>query len=83
MIEAIVLLCVLPGNEQKITEEFMKIEEVKSCRQTFGEYDLILDVHTKKVKNLGSLISKKIRHVEGITKTVTLIISDSLNNKEE
>ena len=83
MIEAIVLLCVLPGNEQKITEEFMKIEEIQSCRQTFGEYDLILDVYTKKVKNLGSLISKKIRHVEGITKTVTLIISDSLNNKEE
>ena len=83
MIEAIVLLCVIPGTEQKISEEFMKIEEVKSCRQTFGEYDLILDVYTEKVKNLGSLISKKIRTVEGITKTVTLIISDTLNNKAE
>ena len=83
MIEAIVLLCVIPGNEQQIKEEFMKIEEVKTCRQTFGEYDFILDIYTEKVKNLGSLISKKIRTVEGITKTVTLIISDTLNNKKD
>ncbi|MFX0087107.1 MAG: Lrp/AsnC ligand binding domain-containing protein [Candidatus Hodarchaeota archaeon] len=80
MIQAIVLLCTMPGNEQQIKEELLKIKEVKSCRITFGEYDLILEVYTEKIKYLGTLITKKIRSVEGVTKTATLIIGDSLNN---
>ncbi len=81
MVEAIVLLCVMPGKEQQIKEALQQIEAVKSCRITFGEYDLLLEVSTEKIKYLGTLITKKIRSVEGVTKTATLIISDSLNNE--
>ncbi|MHA2075425.1 MAG: Lrp/AsnC ligand binding domain-containing protein [Candidatus Hodarchaeales archaeon] len=49
---------------------------------TFGEYDLLLEVNTEKIKCLGTLITKKIRSIEGVTKTATLIISDSLNNEK-
>ena len=80
MVDAVVLLCVFPGKEYQVKEELSKIEHVKSSRITFGEYDLLVEVQTDKVKSLGTLITKKIRAVDGVTKSITLIISESLNN---
>lgn len=80
MVDAIVLLCVYPGKEHYVKEEISKIDQVKSCRITFGEYDLVAEVQTDQVKSLGTLMTKKIRGVDGITKSVTLIISESLTN---
>lgn len=80
MVDAVVLLCVYPGKEHSVKEEISKITQVKSCRITFGEYDLVAEVQTDKVKSLGTLITKRIRSVEGITKSITLIISESLEN---
>ncbi len=47
---------------------------------TFGEYDLFLDIQAKDVKNLGTFVSKQIRQVPGVTKSITLIISESLED---
>ncbi len=80
MVDAVVLLCVFPGKEYQVKEELNKIEEVKSSRITFGEYDLLVEVKTDKVKSLGTLMTKKIRAIEGVTKSITLIISESLND---
>lgn len=80
MVDAVVLLCVYPGKEHYVKEEINKIEQVKSCRITFGEYDLVTEVQTDKVKSLGTLMTKKIRSIEGITKSITLIVSESLEN---
>ncbi len=80
MVDAVVLLCVFPGKETLVKEEVVKIDQVKSCRITFGEYDLVTEVQTDKIKSLGSLITKRIRSIDGITKTVTLIISESIEN---
>jgi len=81
MVDAIILLNVLPGDEFQAKDELILIDEVKTCRTTFGEYDLILEVQTEKIKNLGSLITQNIRRIEGITRSVTLIVSESLNNE--
>ena len=81
MVDAVVLLCVIPGREQSVREEMKKLDEVISCRVTFGEYDLVAELQQiDKVKTLGTIMTKKVRRIEGITKSVTLIISDSLNN---
>lgn len=80
MVDAVVLLCVFPGKEYQVKEEVKQVDQVKSCRITFGEYDLVVEVQADQVKSLGSLITKKIRAIEGITKSVTLIISESLDN---
>ncbi|MFX0016620.1 MAG: Lrp/AsnC ligand binding domain-containing protein [Promethearchaeota archaeon] len=80
MVDAVVLLCVFPGKEHLVREEIKKIDQVKTCRITFGEYDLVAEVQTDQVKALGTLMTKKIRAIEGITKSVTLIISESLEN---
>ncbi|MHA2245486.1 MAG: Lrp/AsnC family transcriptional regulator [Candidatus Hodarchaeales archaeon] len=83
MVEAIVLLSVYPGKEHHVKEEVNKLEQVKSCRITFGEYDLVAEVQAEKVKALGTIITKSIRSIEGITKSITLIISESLENNTD
>jgi DNA-binding Lrp family transcriptional regulator len=73
MVIAIVLLCVIPGDEYRVQDELLELEEVKKASITFGEYDLFLEVQVPKIKMLGPLISRKIRQIEGVQRTVTLI----------
>jgi DNA-binding Lrp family transcriptional regulator len=80
MVDAIILLCVLPGEEQAVKEKILELEQVQKCLTTFGEYDLFIDIQAKDVKSLGSLVSREIRRVPGVTKSITLIISESLEN---
>ena len=80
MIDAVILLCVMPGKEQEIKEQILKLEEVKKCKITFGEYDLFVEIQAADVKSLGTFVTKEIRRVASVTKSVTLIISESLEN---
>ncbi len=80
MVDAVILLCVMPGTEQTVKEKVLELNEVRKCNITFGEYDLFLDVKAKNVKTLGSFVTKEIRRVSGVTKSITLIISESLED---
>ena len=83
MVTAIVLLCVIPGEEYRVQEELLQLEEVEKASITFGEYDLFLEVQVPKIKMLGQLISRKIRKIEGVQKTVTLIqINQNFGEKD-
>ena len=44
MVDAVILLCVLPGEEQAVKEKILELEQVEKCLTTFGEYDLIVDI---------------------------------------
>jgi DNA-binding Lrp family transcriptional regulator len=80
MVDAVILLCVMPGKEQEIKDKILELEEVKKCQITFGEYDLFVEVQAVDVKSLGTFVTKEIRKVGSITKSITLIISESLEN---
>ena len=80
MVQAVVLLNVYPGKEFHVKQEITKLKEVKTCRITYGEYDIVIEVNTDKVSSLGSLITKKIRSVEGVSKSITLIDTESVDN---
>ncbi|WP_455142135.1 Lrp/AsnC ligand binding domain-containing protein [Candidatus Hodarchaeum mangrovi] len=81
MVDAVILINVIPGEEQRIKQELLKIDEIKNCRITFGEYDLVAEVNNlDKIRSLGSIMTRKIRQIPGVTKSVTLIISESLEN---
>ena len=80
MVDAVILLCVMPGKEQEIKDKILGFKEVKKCKITFGEYDLYLEIQAADVKSLGHFVTKEIRRVASVTKSVTLIISESLDN---
>ncbi len=80
MVDAVILLCVMPGKEQDIRDQILELEEVKKCKITFGEYDLYAEIQAADVRSLGHFVTKEIRQIPNVTKSVTLIISESLEN---
>jgi DNA-binding Lrp family transcriptional regulator len=78
MVDAVILLCVIPGTEHSVKEKILELSQARKCQITFGEYDLYAEVHAPTVKELGAFVTKKIRQVDGVTKSITLIISESL-----
>ncbi len=80
MVDAVILLCVMPGTEHTVKEQILELDEVKNCKITFGEYDLYVEVKAKNVKSLGSFVTKEVRKISGVTKSITLIISESLED---
>ena len=78
MVDAIVLLCVIPGSEYRIKDELQKVDGVTNSRITFGEYDLFVELTTDNIKDLGRLVSRQIRTITGVTKSITLILTDQI-----
>tara|TARA_B100001250_G_scaffold410810_1_gene438009 strand:+ start:4751 stop:4984 length:234 start_codon:yes stop_codon:yes gene_type:complete len=68
-----VLITTEPGQEKNVREELETIEFVTSGWMLFGEYDLIARVQADNEYDLTRCIVEKIRPMEGIVETKTLI----------
>ena len=70
---AIVLLNVISGNETIILEKLKEIPEILDSFITFGEYDVNILLKANSAKELGKIVTGKIRKINGVLKTLTLI----------
>jgi DNA-binding Lrp family transcriptional regulator len=73
VITAFVLLKVKRGGELGITDAIKKMTEVQDVSLLYGEYDAILKIKTKTMESLQDFLVNKLRKVDGIDKTATLI----------
>jgi len=73
-ITAYIILVIAVGRERAILEELKRMEEVKDARIVYGEYDIIARVEVASMKELKSIV-KKIRELEGVLRSITLIAS--------
>ncbi len=65
------------GMEPKIIEELEAIDEVKEVKYTFGSYDIVTKIETDSVETLREIISLRIRKINRIRSTTTLICKDT------
>ena len=75
MAEAYVLLKVAPGYERNIVKELKDIPEIEDIDELYGEWDIITKVSVVKIEDLDALLSEKMRKIEGVTLTSTLIVA--------
>ncbi len=61
------------GYEEQIIEELKHISDVKEVHGTFGAYDILAKVESANVKNLRDTISWKIRKLDRVRSTLTLM----------
>jgi DNA-binding Lrp family transcriptional regulator len=71
---AYVLISVESGSEEQVVNELEKILHVKETYMVYGVYDLILKVEFDDRVELSRITIRKIRGIQGIESTMTLLI---------
>ena len=74
MPNAIVLINVETGAEDEVIRELRRIEEVKEVYFVLGVYDVIIRIEAPTSQKLKDSITWKIRRLERIRSTQTLMI---------
>ena len=68
-----VLIKAEPGYEHKVYHKLSKISVISKLYPLFGEHDFIARVEVDSLDKLSSIAVKKIRSIEGVIRTKTLI----------
>ena len=61
------------GYEEQIIEELKHISDVKEIHGTFGAYDILAKVESDQITTLRETITSKIRKIDRIRSTLTLM----------
>ena len=73
MATAYVLVNCELGSEESIIRQLKNIETVKEVHGTFGAYDILAKIESFNVETLRESITWKIRKIEKIRSTLTLM----------
>lgn len=71
--QAIVLINMKPDQED-IGEKLSEMPEVAEWHGLYGIYDIIVFVESDSMSDLKDVINAKIRRLEGINSTLTMIV---------
>ena len=61
------------GYEAEVIDEVKQLEDVKEAHGVFGAYDILAKVESANVKNLRETIMWKIRKLNRVRSTLTLM----------
>jgi len=71
---AFVLINTNLGSEEAVSKDLKKITEVKEVYSLYGVYDIIIRVEAETMNKLKEAIGSKIRSIEDIKSTLTMIV---------
>ena len=74
---AYVLINAQLGNEEKVLTALKELEGVIEAHMVYGVYDVIAKIETTDLKALKDLISWKVRRLDHVRSTLTMIIMDA------
>ena len=74
---AYVLINAELGNEEKVLAALKEIEGVVEANMVYGVYDVIAKIETTDLKALKDLISWKVRRLDHVRSTLTMIVMDN------
>ncbi|MFQ6000624.1 MAG: Lrp/AsnC ligand binding domain-containing protein [Anaerolineae bacterium] len=74
-IKAYVLASVEVGSGAGVVEDLLAIEAVKSAENVTGPFDIIAVVEVDDTRALGELLIFKIETTQGITNTLTCVVT--------
>jgi DNA-binding Lrp family transcriptional regulator len=71
---AFVLINAEIGSENDVLKDLKAIEEIKEAHMVYGVYDIIARVQTETMQQLKDTISWKIRRLDKVRSTLTMIV---------
>ena len=66
------------GFEAEIIDEIKQLEDVKEVHGVFGAYDILVKLESANVENLKDIITWKIRKLNRVRSTLTLMAVEGL-----
>jgi len=57
-----------------VKQKVAKLQGVKQVKGVFGIYDLVAEVETKSVEELGILVTKNLKNIKGVVQTDTMVV---------
>ena len=72
--QAYILINVVLGKEKEILDELNKLDEIMEAYITMGSFDLIAKADVPDTKDLRPLVTNKIRTINGVRQTMTVIV---------
>ncbi|MFB5610756.1 MAG: Lrp/AsnC ligand binding domain-containing protein [Nitrosopumilaceae archaeon] len=64
------------GSEESTIQKLKDVDLVKEVWGTFGAFDILAKLESNSSEELNSTISSKIRHMDNIRSTTTLLTID-------
>jgi DNA-binding Lrp family transcriptional regulator len=61
------------GAEDEIMKELRRIPEIKEAYAVYGVYDIVAKVEAEAMDKLRETIARKVRKVDGIRSTLTMV----------
>jgi DNA-binding Lrp family transcriptional regulator len=76
MVSAVMLLNTDIDAQAAVVEDLRHVEGVEEAHELYGVYDLLLKVKVQSLDELRDLAKHRIKRVNGVTSTLTLMIND-------
>ena len=73
MIVSYTLARVLPAQDKAVYRELTALDVVKEVVLAYGVFDMMITIETENIDELDHIVFNKIRKIEGIISTTTLI----------
>ncbi len=73
------LLSISPLHEKTVYEKLKQIPEIVEVHPLFGEFDILVKIEARDIDSIGGIVINKIRSVQGVVDTKTLIGTKSLS----
>ena len=75
------LLSISPLREKEVFEGLKQMPEITEVHPLFGEYDILVRIECGDIDQIGEVVIKKIRSLNGIVDSKTLIGTKSLSGE--
>ena len=75
------LLSISPLHEKTVYEALKDISQVTEIHPLFGEYDILVKISADNIDEIGEIVIKRIRSLQGVMDTKTLIGTKSLSGE--
>ena len=62
------------GSEDEVLKQHRKMENVKEAHGVYGVYDIVAKVEAEKMDELREVLNQKVRKVNKIRSTLTMIV---------
>lgn len=73
MVKAYVLIVTDPGRTRHVTEALIGVPHVQAVSEVMGPYDIVVEIMADNLTEIPPILSDRIRTLEGIQSTTSLV----------